>query len=87
MTPTGAVTIVAGFVAESRKCEERITTLVENNCWTTAVEQKLQAEKLKEQAGIEFLLWTISRLDLPTEPDPWKELLAKEKDQNATEDL
>lgn len=69
--PTGALSIVGEFIAHARHCERRVERMVENDCWNTAIEQQLQAQKLKAQAGMEFLLWVLARLQMPDEPKPW----------------
>lgn len=79
MYPTGALSVVQAFMDEAHACEVRAQNMVDNEAYNTAIEQKLEAEKLKAQAGMEFLLWMLARLAMPEEPNPWKEHLAKEK--------
>ncbi len=80
--PTGSLSVVVEFFDQARQCEKRAEHMVENDCWNTAIEQKLEAEKLKAQGGMEFFLWLVATLQMPVEPNPWNELqekLAKEK--------
>ena len=79
MYPTGALSVVQSFMEQAKACEDRMHRMVKNEAFNTAIEQKLEAEKLKTQAGIEFLLWMLATLAMPEEPNPWKEKMAKEK--------
>lgn len=77
LDPTGSLSVVKEFIDQAKQCELRAGHMVDNLCWNTATEQRLQAEKLKTQAGVEFLLWVLARMNMPAEPKPWDELQAK----------
>jgi len=77
--PTGALSVVQDFMDRARKCEALAENMVKNEAYNTAIDQKLHAEKLKTQAGIEFLLWMLARLNMSAEPNPWQEHLEKER--------
>ena len=79
MYPTGALSVVQAFMDEARVCEVRAQNMMDNEAYNTAIEQKLEAEKLKAQAGMEFLLWALAAMTMPDEPNPWQEYLAKQK--------
>ena len=81
--PTGSLTVVFDFISQARACERRAEIMVDEGLWNTAIEQRQQAEKLKVQAGMEFLLWVLAVLKMPAEPDPWKEQLEKEDSNEA----
>jgi hypothetical protein len=86
---TGALSVVVEYMDQARACELRMASMIENDCWNTAIEQKLQAEKLKVQAAIEFLLWLGAVMKMAPEPKPWEELqakLAKEKEEKEKQD-
>ena len=67
------------YVAEALVHQNRLEAMIKNKCWNTAIDQKLKAEQLKAQAGVELLLWILAVLQMPDEPNPWKELQDKEK--------
>lgn len=75
--PTGVLSVVSDFMDKAKRCEGLAENMINNDCFNTAIEQKLQAEKLKSQAGVEFLLWMLASLNMPDEPNPWKELQEK----------
>ena len=77
--PTGALSVVQDFMDRARACETLAEHMIDHEAYNTAIDQKLHAEKLKTQAGIEFLLWMLARLNMPDEPNPWQEHLAKEQ--------
>ncbi len=82
--PTGALSVVVEYMDQARRDERLMNAMLENQCWNTAVELKLQAEKYKVQAALEFLLWFGAVNQMAPEPKPWDELqakLAKEKEE------
>lgn len=86
MAPTGAASVVADFIDEARELEALASSMVDNECWKPAVELTTEIEKLKTMAGVEFLLFILSWLNMPVEPNPWRELqekLSREREEKA----
>ena len=77
IAPTGAASVVADFIAETRELEALASAMVDNECWKPALDVTTEVERLKAMAGVEFLLWILALLNMPAEPNPWKELQEK----------
>jgi len=80
---SGALSIVCHHMEMARLCESHANVMIENGCWSTAAERKLEAEKHKVLAGLELLLWILARLQMKAEPNPWHELQEKLSKENS----
>lgn len=68
VVPTGSLTIVQSFMDDARKADELCANMVKFEAWNTAIQQSLTAENRRVQAGLEFLLWLLARMQMPDEP-------------------
>lgn len=66
--PTGSLAVVADLMERAHNSERLAESMIENNCWNTAMTSKCEVEFHKQLAGIEFLLWVLAVLQLPPEP-------------------